>query len=92
MKAFLEVLKELLTSKKFITAVAGLVVLGLAKIGFQADTDTIIGIITVVSTLLLGQGLTDHGKAKEEMSNIPKLEIIKNALTKEPTKTEDKTV
>jgi len=92
MKAFLEVLKELLTSKKFISAVAGLIVLGCAKIGFNADPNTITGIITLFTALLIGQGAADFGKAKEEMSNIPKLEIIKSALTKEQPKAEDKQV
>lgn len=91
MKEFLEVLKELFTSKKFITAVAGLITLGLAKIGFNADENTIAGIIAMVSALLLAQGATDLGKAKEETSNIPKLEILKSALKKDTPKAEDKT-
>ena len=96
MKEFLvnikEVLKELATSKKFITTITGLIVLGLTKIGFQANPETVIGIITMFTALLIGQGATDFGKAKEEMANIPKLEILKSALKDKKTTTEDKKV
>jgi hypothetical protein len=84
-----EVLKELLASKKFITLVTGLVVLGCAKLGFQANPDTVTGIITLFTALLIGQGAADFGKAKEEMSNIPKMEILKSALKDTKTTIEE---
>jgi uncharacterized YccA/Bax inhibitor family protein len=89
MKELKAVIGELLTSKKFISAVSGLIVLLIAKMGFQASPEAITGIIAIISTLLLGQGLADFGKAKEEISNAPKMKVLENILNKTETPKEE---
>lgn len=79
-KDFLDALKELLASKKFITAVAGISVTLLAKIGLKADTETIASIVSIIALLLLGQASTDFGKAAKVAENDPKLKILETII------------
>lgn len=53
---------RLFSSMKFWTAVLGLITAIGAKVGFNVDPDVFWAIIGVVTSVILGQGLTDHGK------------------------------
>ncbi len=58
----LEAIRKLFSSAKFLTLVAALVVLGVAKLGFEIDQETA-GMIAALFAVLLGaQGAADHGK------------------------------
>jgi hypothetical protein len=58
----LNVLKELLASKKFIVMLAAMVVAIASKLGFAIDHDMSTQVITLASAYLVGQGIADHGK------------------------------
>lgn len=84
-------IKELLTSKKFLVFVSGVIVTFLARYGFNADPLIIQGVIAMVVAYLFGQGIADSGKeaakvhevaaAAKDSSATPakRVEIIKNA-------------
>jgi len=55
-------LRELLGSKKVISAIVAVVTVIAAKYGFRVDTETIIGLITLFGILIGAQGATDFGK------------------------------
>jgi hypothetical protein len=55
-------IRGLLTSKKFVTAVAATAAAALLKLGWEVDTEAILAIISPLITYLLGQGLADIGK------------------------------
>ena len=59
----LEMLKQLLSSKKFVVALVACVVWLAGRIGFHVDAETLAGAITPLLTFVLGQGIADHGKA-----------------------------
>ena len=59
-------MKELFTSKKFITALIG----GLAAFisaMFDVDSDKIMAILTPFVTYIAAQGIADHGKSKAKI-------------------------
>lgn len=66
-KAFLDTLLELLGSKKFLTFLGLCVGWLCLKLGWNVDQVTIDHYLMVGSALLLGQGITDHGKAAAEI-------------------------
>ena len=49
-------------SKKFIALVAGAIVALLAKYKFQVDTTVVEGLIAMVISYIIGQGIADNGK------------------------------
>ena len=53
---------RLLSSMKFWTAVLGLLTAIGAKVGFNVDPEVFWAIVGVVTSVIIGQGLTDHGK------------------------------
>lgn len=54
--------KEFLTSKKFIVAVAGVVLATAARYNLNLDPDSVQNIVYVVVAYLIGQGWADSGK------------------------------
>ena len=60
----MQMLKTLLSSKKFIAMLAGLVATLVAKIGWNVDTETVNQVIALVVSYVVGQGLADAGKEK----------------------------
>lgn len=67
MTEFLTALRQLLTSKKFITTTATLVVAFAAKRGYNLDPEYVIGILGLGAALVTAQGLTDHGKESTKL-------------------------
>ncbi len=62
MSAIWLVVKEFLTSKKFIVAVAGILVTALAKIHFEVPESLVQEFVALLVAYLLAQGWADHGK------------------------------
>jgi hypothetical protein len=56
------VLKQILTSKKALAAILGVVVGLAAKLGLALDTETLMAILSPILAYILGQGLADTGK------------------------------
>jgi uncharacterized membrane protein len=66
-------IKELLSSKKFLTAVIGVVMMfvayGVGKLGIGLDPDKATEyVVALFAVLLGGQGLADVGKAKAQIA------------------------
>lgn len=59
---FLDVLRELAGSKKFLVLITGLIVAGAAKLGLHLDDQTVAEIVGLFAAWLIGQGVADHGK------------------------------
>jgi|TARA_R110000824_G_scaffold296778_1_gene485037 hypothetical protein len=58
----LKMLKELLSSKKALAAIAGVLVLVAGRIGLNLPEETALEITGIVIAYLLGQGLADVNK------------------------------
>jgi uncharacterized membrane protein (DUF441 family) len=65
----MQMLKTLLSSKKFIAMLAGLVATLVAKIGWNVDTETVNQVIALVVSYVVGQGIADAGKEKAKAEN-----------------------
>lgn len=64
MAMFLEAVKGLFGSKKFLTTLTGIIAVLVAKIGWNLDEEIIWQIVCLVSACVTGQGLADLGKYK----------------------------
>lgn len=62
MSAIWLVIKEFITSKKFIAAVAGIVLTLLAKLHFNIPESTVQEIVGLIIAYLVAQGWADKGK------------------------------
>ena len=62
MDGILLMIKEALTSKKFVVTVAGAIAAAAMKIGLEIPTETVALVIAPVITYLLAQGWADRGK------------------------------
>ena len=71
----MDLISNLLGSKKFIAAVIGLVVALAAEVGLELDTEAIMTIVSPIIAYILGQGVADIGKEKA---------IVDAALKPEP--------
>jgi len=66
----LSALKEMITSKKFIAAVAGIIVTLAAKKGLDIKPDYVNPIVGMIVAYIVGQGVADHGKAAAHISAV----------------------
>ena len=57
----------LLSSKKFQATIAAVAVALLAKVGIDADNETILLIISPLVAYILGQGIADTGKERAKI-------------------------
>ena len=64
-------IKDLLTSKKAITAIASVFAGLVARIGFEIPAEDLVPILSPAMAYIVGQGIADHGKerAKIEREN-----------------------
>lgn len=62
-----QAIADLLSSKKFITAIVALIVTAAARKGFDVDPEMCAAILGVFAVLIGAQGATDHGKAAAEL-------------------------
>ena len=65
----MQIIKTMLSSKKFIAMLAGLIATLVAKIGWHVDTETINQVIALVVSYVVGQGIADAGKEKAKAEN-----------------------
>jgi hypothetical protein len=65
--------KEFLTSKKFIVAVAGVLIATAGKYGLNLDADSVQNIVYVVVAYLIGQGWADSGKEAAKVAGTVEL-------------------
>jgi hypothetical protein len=63
----LNALKELISSKKALMAIASAIVAGVAKLGLELDTEAVLTIITPLVSFVIGQGVADLGKEKAKV-------------------------
>lgn len=66
-EAVKRLLASLLTSKKVVTAVVGLVVLACARRGIVLQPDMVAEVVTIFAVLIGAQGLADTGKEKAKV-------------------------
>ncbi len=59
-----QVLKDLFASKKFWSAVVGILAVLIGKIGWNVSEEVLWQIVAIIGTLLGAQGLADMGKEK----------------------------
>lgn len=62
MDGILLMIREALTSKKFVVTVAATISAAAMKIGLELPTETVAAVLTPIVAYLLAQGLADHGK------------------------------
>lgn len=60
--AFKTLLGKLLTSKKFLATVAGVLVALGSKIGLDLPTEATLSIVGAIAAYVIGQGIADNGK------------------------------
>lgn len=63
-------MRELLTSKKFIASIMGVIVTIAGKYGLELDETALATIISPILAYIVGQGIADHGKNKTEVENL----------------------
>lgn len=56
----------LLSSKKAVTAIIGMICTIAMKLGFSVDNETVALVLTPLIALIIGQGVADHGKPAAE--------------------------
>ena len=68
---------DLLKSKKFQVAVAGVIVAALGKLGLDMDEETILLVLSPIIAYILGKGVADIGKEQAKIEEPVKAEIEK---------------
>jgi len=64
----MQVFKDLLQSKKFITAIIGVIaVIAAEGFGVELNTETLASITFMISGYVLGQGIADNGKERAKL-------------------------
>lgn len=58
----LDFLRDLFGSKKFVAALAGVVFVAVNKLGLGIDENTVLAIIGLIASYVIGQGIADNGK------------------------------
>jgi hypothetical protein len=64
-----DTIKTLLTSKKFLVALAAALVWILGRFGLDLDKEELLGAVTPLWAYVLGQGIADHGKEAAKASD-----------------------
>lgn len=92
MEKFWQTLGEILTSKKHLMAIVGIISLVAGKVGFDADSELLIEIGGLFGALILAQGVADHGvSAAKIAANTQNTQIVTNNSMLGETKLESKT-
>lgn len=73
MSSFLQMIGEMLTSKKFVAMIVGLIVTLLAKWKINIDPQVIYSLVGLIIAYIVGQGWADSGK------EAAKIEAVSNA-------------
>lgn len=64
MAAFMDTVKALLASKKFLTTMTGFIMVLLGKAKLDIDDETVWQLVILISACVTGQGIADFGKYK----------------------------
>ena len=67
MNAIKPILKQILTSKKWLAGIAAVVVWALAQAGILATPDQVLPVLSLLGALIIGQGLADIGKESKKV-------------------------
>ena len=89
MSAIWLTIREFLTSKKFIVAVAGLIVAAAGKVGLELPTDTVVLLLAPIITYLISQGWADRGKEAAKVAGTVALVTSPEAPTGDATQDDD---
>lgn len=65
-----QMIKEAVSSKKFITTVAGTIAAGTMKIGLDLPTETVATVLSPLVAYILAQGWADRGKGAEKVGAV----------------------
>lgn len=71
---------DLLKSKKFQAALAGLIVAIAGKFGLELDETALLAILSPILVYIAGQAVADLGKEKEKVANEVRKDISDAAL------------
>lgn len=64
-----DILKALLSSKKFVTTLVAIMVWGLGRVGFDVPEEQLLPVVAALVAFVLAQGWSDSGKeAAKEMA------------------------
>lgn len=74
-------MKELLASKKFKMAVAGVIVAVAAKFGLDLDTQAILVVLAPILVFIGAQGVADMGKEKAKIEDNGKKDLVNHLMT-----------
>src|SRR5690349_5757284 len=80
MSAIWLTVKEFLTSKKFIVAVAGLIVTALAKVHFEVPETLVQEFVAILVAYLLAQGWADKGKEAAKVTGTVDLATVNSTV------------
>ena len=64
----IEALKALLSSKKFLMAVLGVIAMAVGKLGFELDAEAAFLVVSPLLAAILGQGIADQGKSAAQLA------------------------
>lgn len=92
MSAIWLMVRELLTSKKFVVFVSGLIVTLLAKYKFDVDPATVQNIIYMIVAYLIGQGVADAGKEAAKVSGTVEIATTQLSGSDPPREVKDKLI
>ena len=60
-----QVIKDIMSSKKALAALAGFIVAAVGRIGLDLDTEAVTQILAPIIAYILGQGIADLSKARQ---------------------------
>ena len=58
-----QIIKDLLSSKKAIAAIVGVLMVLIGRFGLDVDPELVTQVVSLVVAYIVGQGIADNGKA-----------------------------
>lgn len=92
MNPIFQMVKEAVSSKKFVTTVAGTVAAAGMKVGLDLPTEDVAAILAPVVAYILAQGWADRGKGAAKVDAVARVATEDSRLTTEDTINVIKTV
>ena len=71
MTELFSVIKEMLLSKKFLSALAGVIAAAVGRLGLDLASEDLMTILAPLMAYIVGQGLSDQGKEAEKIKYMP---------------------
>lgn len=65
----MDLIKHLLSSKKFIATLLGFVIALAARFGFEVSYEELLALVSPFIAYILGQGIADFGKEAKKIEN-----------------------